>query len=51
MLDSVFIKTIMKKQDRLHKLKGETGAENYKGSGQCQWHGTFLDTQGQSLDR
>lgn len=46
MLDSVFIKTIMKKQDWLHKLKGVTGADYFKGSGQCQWHGTFLDTQG-----
>lgn len=27
-MDSVFIKTIMKKQDRPHKLKGVTGAQN-----------------------
>jgi|AATB01.1.fsa_nt_gi hypothetical protein len=40
----------MKKQHRLHKLTGVTGAEYFQGSGQCQWHGAFLDTQGQSFD-
>lgn len=47
----MFIKTIMKKQARPHKLKGLTGTlSGFKGSGQCQRHGTLTDTQGYSFD-